>query len=925
MSAPAFSQTRFRPQLALHWLIALLLAAATSLAFIVGAAPSQAVAPLSPPNNLVTPWTAAAQAAIANPLPEYPRPQMVRTQWQSLNGEWQWQSTSAGSAVPTGQTLASRINVPYPVESSLSGVQQDEVHNMWYRRTFTIPSGWAGQHVQLNFGAVAQIATVYVNGHQVGTHTGGYDAFSIDITSALQPGSNEIIVGVAAPIDNSDLPMGKQRSCACGGSGILYHASSGIWQDVWLEPTPAASISRLDMTPDVPGGALVVTVQGTTGQTATVSALLPGTQTVVGTVSGAVGSALRLPVPNAHLWSPSDPYLYDLRASLGSGDSVTSYFGMRSITTGLVNGVVRTLLNGKFVFQLGPLDQGYWPDGIYTAPTDAALKYDIQETKDLGFNTIRKHMKVESDRWYYWADKIGMLVWQDMPSMNFQAPSASDQAEFLREYHAIVNQHLSHPAIIQWDDENEGWGQFDQAGVANDVKSWDPSRLVDNMSGINCCGSVDGGNGDVADWHVYTGPASPGNVAPRAAVLGEFGGLTLPVAGHQWPGAAAVGTGNVADGAAFTSRYVSLIQQATDLMQNHSLNAAIYTQTTDVETEQNGLLTYDRQLVKGDPTQIRNANQALINASLAVGGNATNLLANPGFEADGVATSHPSGWLSTNDAADYTETGGHSGTYRLTHWSAAPYTVYSYQVATGLPNGTYTLSAWAESGGGQNQLFLQARNYQSAAGPVQQANIAAGGWQQVTIPNINVTNGQVMVGVYSGGNAGNWASFDDFSLTSTGPPTLAVGSRVSLANAGSGNSLQVSAGLGVTAPVTASSSLADRQAATFIVHTGLANAACYSFESAAAPGSYLRHSNYRLHADPNDNTAGFAADATFCTHPANNGGTGTSFSSSNYPDHYLRTYTGQAWIASNGGPNPSDSTTNWTTDTAWNTIPAWAP
>lgn len=331
---------------------------------------------------------------------------MTRSNWKSLNGQWQFASGSLGQAPPFGQNLSETVLVPYPIESALSGIQRHENY-MWYRQTFTVPSNWTGQHVQLHFGAVSWQATVYVNGQNVGSHKGSYDAFSFDITNQLNGDANELLIGVYAPDDSNGVnePIGKQR---INPSGIFYTASSGIWQTVWLEPTPSAHITRLDMTPDVSGQTLKLTVQGTgiSGQTVRATASSGGA--TVGTTTGRVGNAISVPVPNPHLWSPDDPFLYDIRVLLVSNsttvDQVSGYFGMRSIGTKVINGMLRPVLNGQFTFQIGPLDQGFWPDGIYTAPTDDALKFDIQKTKDLGYNMIRKHMKIEPARWYYWAD-----------------------------------------------------------------------------------------------------------------------------------------------------------------------------------------------------------------------------------------------------------------------------------------------------------------------------------------------------------------------------------------------------------------------------------------------------------------------------------------------------------------------------------------
>jgi hypothetical protein len=531
-----------------------------------------------------------------NPLPEYPRPQLVRDRWRSLNGVWQFAAAQQGEAAPSGRDLAERIVVPYPVESRLSGIGRHE-ERMWYRRTFEVPRSWSGERLLLHLDAVDWDATIYVNGKQVGTHKGGYDRITVDVTDALKRGGRqELVVGVADPTDSGAQPIGKQR---LDPSGIWYTAVSGIWQTVWMEPVAKDHIERVDTVPDVAGQALRVTVQGAAG-TATVVA--KDGHRVVGTVTGPVGTELRLPVPNPKLWSPDKPFLYDLKVRTEK-DEISSYFGMRSIE--LKNN--RMLLNGRPVFQLGPLDQGFWPDGIYTAPTDEALKYDLTQTKKLGFNTVRKHTKVESDRWYYHADKLGLLVWQDMPAM-FRT---SDKPQFEAELREMVDQHRSVPSIVMWVPFNEGWGQYDQARIADLVKSWDPSRLVDNMSGINCCGAQDGGNGDVKDYHIYPGPGVPGKpTGPRAVVIGEYGGLGLPLIGHTWSGGG-WGYAVEPDPAALTTRYVGMIQELQKLHACDQLSAAIYTQTTDVETELNGLMTYDRAVTKPDVQRVSAANRAL--------------------------------------------------------------------------------------------------------------------------------------------------------------------------------------------------------------------------------------------------------------------------------------------------------------------------
>ncbi|MGI5291933.1 PA14 domain-containing protein [Nonomuraea polychroma] len=535
----------------------------------------------------------------ANPLPEYPRPQLARDRWRSLNGTWQFAPAKAGEAAPIGRDLAERIVVPYPVESQLSGIGRHE-ERMWYRRTFEVPVTWRAERLLLHLDAVDWEAVIYVNGEQVGTHKGGYGRITVDVTDALKPGGKqELVVGVTDPTDAGAQPIGKQR---LDPSGIWYTAVSGIWQTVWMEPVPRQRIDRVDTVPDLRGQALYVKVHGSPGRTTVVA---KDGNRVVGTVTGQVGKELRLPVPNPKLWSPDNPFLYNLTVRRGL-DKVESYFGMRSIS---VAGN-RMLLNGKPVFQIGPLDQGFWPDGIYTPPTDEALRYDLEQTKALGFNTVRKHVKVESDRWYHHADKLGLLVWQDMPS----AFRTTDRPQFETELRELVDQHRSSPSIIMWVPFNEGWGQYDQARIADLVKSWDPSRLVNNMSGINCCGAVDGGNGDVKDFHIYPGPGNPGKpTGTRANVIGEYGGLALPMLGHTWTGGG-WGYATEPNPEALTARYVNMIEELERLHACEQLSAAIYTQTTDVETEINGLMTYDRAITKPDVKRLRDAHQALTSA-----------------------------------------------------------------------------------------------------------------------------------------------------------------------------------------------------------------------------------------------------------------------------------------------------------------------
>ncbi len=553
-------------------------------------------------------------------LPEYPRPQMVRQDWYNLNGLWQFGKGEAGQLPPYGQQLAEEILVPFPIESALSGLMRTG-QDMWYRRTFTVPDAWSGQHVLLHFGAVDWQATVYVNGHEVGSHTGGYDSFSFDITQQLHSGENELIVGVHDPTELEEPVLGKQRLIP---REIWYTSASGIWQTVWLEPVAAASIARLDMIPEVEGQVLKLTVQGTGTIDETVEVVASADGVEVGRASGPVGSEVHIPVPQPRLWSPDDPFLYDLEVSLKRDDElvdrVTSYFGMRSVGLVQVGDYLRPVLNGEFVFQMGLLDQGYWPDGIYTAPTDEALRYDIEQAKALGYNLLRKHMKVEPQRWYYWADKLGVLVWQDMPALpEFKSDiSTAARKQFELELKELVDEHRSSPAIIMWVPFNEGWGQYDQARIADVIKGWDPSRLVDNMSGVNCCGAVDGGNGDVLDWHVYVGPDSGSPSDTRAAVLGEYGGLGLKVVEHEWNPVASFNYEMQSDADQLTNRYLELLQQVRSLMFDRGLSAAVYTQLTDVEIEVNGIMTYDRAMVKLDASKLTTAHKELIESSKSI-------------------------------------------------------------------------------------------------------------------------------------------------------------------------------------------------------------------------------------------------------------------------------------------------------------------
>jgi hypothetical protein len=557
--------------------------------------------------ELRTKW--ADEVGPDNALPEYPRPQLTRDAWRNLNGRWQFAAATAGEQPPVGRTLGEHILVPYPVESQLSGVERHE-DRMWYRRTFTVPADWhigSGKRLLLNFGAVDWQSEVYVNGVKVAEHRGGYDKFGADVTDALKPGrTQELIVGVYDPTDaasGENPPLGKQR---LDPSGIWYTPTSGIWQTVWMEPVAPDHVDSLKLTPDVDGGRLTVEPKGVRdGLPVTATAYEGGRK--VATVTGRTGQPLTLKIAHPRLWSPDDPFLYDLRVSVGR-DRVGSYFGMRSISVEKVDGTPRTVLNGKPVFMMATLDQGFWPDGLYTAPTDEALAYDLRMHKEMGFNAVRKHIKVEPDRWFYWADRLGLLVWQDMPAMTAGVnPSAAARAEYEREMKLMIDQHISSPAVVMWVTFNEGWGQYDEGRIADQAKAWDPTRLVNGMSGLNL--GADGGTGDIMDEHGYPSPALP--PAPdgrRALVSGEYGGLGLAVPGHAW----SVQQSYVdVDPSTYTDDYLARLAEVRALACRGS-NGAVYTQISDVEGELNGLLTYDRKVVKPDVGRLRAAHEALI-------------------------------------------------------------------------------------------------------------------------------------------------------------------------------------------------------------------------------------------------------------------------------------------------------------------------
>ena len=566
----------------------------------------------------MTRWAALVDPK--EPLPEYPRPQMVRKDWISLNGLWDYAIRPLESSAPEG--YEGKILVPFPIESALSGVRRllMPTNRLWYHRAFKSPDLKGHRRLLLHFGAVDWETKAWVNGTAVGEHRGGYDPFTFDITEVVKSGAeNELTVGVFDPGVAGYQPDGKQNYKKFEKpGGIAYTASSGVWQTIWLEAVPAGHIETLKITPDVDAGVLrLLVVAQDAAEAATVRAVALESDKVIGQVSGRPGSELVLPVKNARLWTPDDPFLYTLKVRLGD-DAVTSYFGMRKISIGKdEKGMTRILLNGRFVFQCGLLDQGFWPDGLYTAPTDEALRFDIEEMKKLGFNMVRKHLKVEPDRWYYWCDRLGLLVWQDMPCGDGGAAVSKERdgvvntpvaaQEFESELKAMIEQHYNHPSIIMWIIFTEGWGQYDTPRLTKLVRGFDASRLINSTSGWH-----DQHGGDIVDAHNYPGPVCPKSEAGRAAVLGEFGGLGLGIPGHTWVEAIPWGYRSTNGPRELTRKYLDLWRKAWQLKGESGLSAAVYTQLTDVEAECNGLLTYDRKVEKVDAQKVANAHRGRI-------------------------------------------------------------------------------------------------------------------------------------------------------------------------------------------------------------------------------------------------------------------------------------------------------------------------
>jgi len=562
-------------------------------------------------NPIITVW--AADIDPLKPWPEYPRPDMIRTNWLNLNGLWDY-AVTAKDAKP--DTWEGQILVPFPIESALSGVKRrvSDTENLWYKTEFKVPAKWKKSKLLLNFEACDWETKVFVDGKEAGMHRGGYDPFSFEISGLLSDeNTHELMVCVWDPSSNGPQPRGKQVN---NPGGIWYTPTTGIWQTVWIEPVNEAYITSFRVVSDIDAKTLSFTVNSSVNGTAEVKVSGKGKEVATG--SGSTGSEIKLHIENPELWAPSNPFLYDVEISLNVEDSetdkISSVAGMRKISLGKTpDGFTRMLLNNEFVFQNGPLDQGFWPDGLYTPPTDEAMVYDLEMTKKMGFNMLRKHVKVENRRFYNWCDKMGILVWQDLPSgdkyISGEMPDITKTEESGKqleyELKRMIETKYNNPSIIMWVPFNEGWGQWDTERITALTKAYDPTRLCNSASGW-----TDRGTGDLLDVHSYPNPRCPEPEENRAIVIGEYGGLGFPVKDHTWE-ATNWGYRTLGDTLQLLTTYESYLDQVYRFVNEKGLSAVIYTQTTDVETETNGLLTYDRKVDKMGFANVAKANTGI--------------------------------------------------------------------------------------------------------------------------------------------------------------------------------------------------------------------------------------------------------------------------------------------------------------------------
>lgn len=553
--------------------------------------------PAEPVAVLKTPWTDKVDPE--NVLGEYPRPIMERKDWMSLNGYWQLEMKDVGEEIPFGKDLSRQILVPFAVESYLSGIMETSEH-LLYRKVFQIPENWKGKDLQLNLEGVDYHSIVYLNGEKVGEHKGGFDYFSFDLSDYVKEGGEqELIIKVYDPSNDSLQPVGKQVK---EPEGIFYTSTTGIWKTVWIEPVAPAHVESLEIIPDIDKNRLSFKAETTQpGSEHTVEVRVFEGEKQVAQAAAAPGEAVQLEIPSPKLWSPETPFLYDIKVVLRNGsevvDEIASYAAMRKISLGKDKGVTKMFLNNEPYFQIGVLDQGYWPDGLMTPPTEEAYIWDIETFKKMGFNLLRKHAKTESQRWYYLCDKLGMLVWQDMPQAYphkdfLERQTPEDKKQFEAELENMVENLFNYPSIVMWVVFNEGWGQYDTERLTHWVKELDPNRLVSNASGW-----VDHKVGDIIDKHSYPGPEFFPPEEDRASVLGEFGGLGLPIKGHLWQ-ESNWGYRNMADSLEFQRSYAQLWDNVWKLKEEIQPSAVVYTQVSDVEGEVNGLVTYDRTLLK---------------------------------------------------------------------------------------------------------------------------------------------------------------------------------------------------------------------------------------------------------------------------------------------------------------------------------------